>query len=292
MHTWIGFSQRNVLTMMVTQPILHTWHPSSNQSTPPNNQSQMQGTGTTKSKRSIYHNIICVGMFRHPHYYGGHIWWQAIDRNDRDSAEYSTTIQTHRWYLWIFFWLFDCIIHMLYMIVIYSSSNESSWKKYPCKNYGRAKFQMYLGLQLINYEIEQEWTNQDGPRPSWMHQNTFFPCNCNKCFFCLNDHCNGIYHKPDPTATVYKVDGKKRNIKGCTDEQVKFFREVFIIACVIRIVEEQLNLRKENTARTLNLVPPSVLSLYVKIVVNQGMICIKNSYFIINPTKSHVLCRH
>ena len=40
--------------------------------------------------------------------YGG------VDRNDRDSAEYSTTIQTHRWYLCIFFWLFDHIIHMLH----------------------------------------------------------------------------------------------------------------------------------------------------------------------------------
>ncbi len=85
--------------------------------------------------------------------YGG------VDKNDRDSAEYSTTIQTHCWYLGIFFWLFDCIIHMLYMIVIYSSSKKLSWKKHPGKNYGRARFQMDLGLQLINYAIEMEWTN-------------------------------------------------------------------------------------------------------------------------------------
>ncbi len=146
--------------------------------------------------------------------YGG------VNRNGRDSAEYSTTIQTHCWYLCIFFWLFDCIIHMLYMIILYSLSNESSWKKYSCKNYGRARFQMNLGLQLIKYAIEHKWTNLDGPRPSWMRQNKFLSCNSNKCFFCLNDNCNGIYHKPDPTTTVYKVDGKKkeRKIKGCTDD--------------------------------------------------------------------------
>ncbi len=94
--------------------------------------------------------------------YGG------VDRNDRDSAEYSTTIQTHHWYLRMFFWVFDRVIHMLYMVVIYSASVKSEWKKYAGKNYGRAKFQKDLGLQWINYSIEQEWANHDGPRPSWI----------------------------------------------------------------------------------------------------------------------------
>ncbi len=54
--------------------------------------------------------------------------------------------------------------------------------------------------------------------------------------------------------------------------EFKFFRGVFIVTCVIGIVVEQLHLRKENTARTLNMVAPSVMSLYVKIAGKQGII--------------------
>ncbi len=75
--------------------------------------------------------------------------YSGVDKNDRDGAEYSTTIQTNCWDLRIFFWIFDWVIHMLYTIVIYSASCYPCWKKYTGKNYGRAKFQKDLGMQLI-----------------------------------------------------------------------------------------------------------------------------------------------
>ncbi len=105
-------------------------------------------------------------------------------------------------------------------------------EKISGKNYRRVRFQMDLGLQLINYAIEQEWTNGDWPRQSWMVQNSFLYCNCNKCFFCLNGYCNGVYHKPDTMTTVYEVARKKRKIHGCTDERVQILkRSVYCCMC-------------------------------------------------------------
>jgi hypothetical protein len=40
----------------------------------------------------------------------------AVDRNDRDSADYSTSMRTNHFYFRIFFWLLDCAIHMMFVI--------------------------------------------------------------------------------------------------------------------------------------------------------------------------------
>ena len=44
-------------------------------------------------------------------------YFHVMDRNDRDSSDYSTTIRTNRYYLRIFCWALDRIIHHLYVIV-------------------------------------------------------------------------------------------------------------------------------------------------------------------------------
>jgi hypothetical protein len=43
--------------------------------------------------------------------------YNAVDRNDRDSADYSTSIRTNRYYLRIFCWGLDRVIHCEYQIV-------------------------------------------------------------------------------------------------------------------------------------------------------------------------------
>ena len=61
----------------------------------------------------------------------------AVDRNDRVSADYTTSLRTHRWYLRIFFWLFDRVIHQLYVIVIYYAKcgiGPDEWEVYLKKN--------------------------------------------------------------------------------------------------------------------------------------------------------------
>ena len=40
----------------------------------------------------------------------------AVDRNDCDSADYSTSMRTNRFYFCIFFWLPDRVIHMMFVI--------------------------------------------------------------------------------------------------------------------------------------------------------------------------------
>ena len=46
-------------------------------------------------------------------------YFNTIDRNDRDSADCTTSLQTNRWYLGIFFWLLDRVVHQLYVTVVY-----------------------------------------------------------------------------------------------------------------------------------------------------------------------------
>ncbi len=114
---------------------------------------------------------------------------------------------------------------MLYTVTVYSISSQPKWKKYAGKNYGCAKFQRDLGMELINYAIDQEWRDHvdGGKRPSWMRQREFLPCKCKKCFFCLNGYCSGIHHKPHPTTIIHEATGKKTRVEGCTDERVEIF---------------------------------------------------------------------
>ncbi len=78
-------------------------------------------------------------------------------------------------------------------------------------------------MQLLNYAIENEWKDHSSgsKRPDWMRQREFLPCKCKKCFFCLNEYCNGIYHKPITTTKIFEATGEKRKVKGCTDVQVE-----------------------------------------------------------------------
>ncbi len=67
---------------------------------------------------------------------------------------------------------------MLYTIVIYLASFYPCWKKNTGKNYGCAKFQKDLGMQLLNYVIEHEWKDHHSGsvQPDWMQQSEFLPC--------------------------------------------------------------------------------------------------------------------
>jgi hypothetical protein len=45
--------------------------------------------------------------------------YNAVDRNDQDSADYSTTVRTNRYYLRIFCWALDRVIHAMYVVVCF-----------------------------------------------------------------------------------------------------------------------------------------------------------------------------
>jgi hypothetical protein len=84
----------------------------------------------------------------------------AVDRNDRDSVDYSTTICTNRYYIRIFCWALDRVIHTAYVIVCNLSRagmGSPHWKQYGSKNFGRLNFQIDLAMDLMNYGIGLEW---------------------------------------------------------------------------------------------------------------------------------------
>ena len=149
-------------------------------------------------------------------------YYNAVDRNDRDSADYTTSMRTNRWYLRIVFWLLDRVIHCTYVIVIELLKEKSSrrmniypheWQRYLSKNEGRRHFQIDLGIEIVNYGISLDWKNLEEPRPKWV--STYLqPCGCKRCFFCVNGFTNGIDHKSkkmDTPSPNKKKENKRYN---------------------------------------------------------------------------------
>jgi hypothetical protein len=149
----------------------------------------------------------------------------GIDRNDQDSRDYSTSIRTNRWYLRIFCWVLDQVIHVQHSILTLFAEQgigKQEWKKYRDKNEGRHDFQINLGISLLNYGIGLDWDGVSGKRPSYMQTGAFKPCDCKKCYFCLKGHTNGIAHCPRMKAKVtleYKC-GTRVKMNKCTSDRV------------------------------------------------------------------------
>ena len=70
--------------------------------------------------------------------------------------------------------------------------------KYTKKEDGRYKFQIDLALYLINKGIELAWPDPSdaSQKPKWIRQKGLVPCDCKRCFFCLNGMTTGMIHKP------------------------------------------------------------------------------------------------
>eukprot|EP00956_Cyclotella_meneghiniana_P044563 scaffold323191_cov89-Cyclotella_meneghiniana.AAC.1 len=151
--------------------------------------------------------------------------FNAVDRNDRDSADYTTSLRTNRWYLRVFFWLLDRVVHQLYVIIIYCARNDigpTEWTDY-LRKHGRRKFQIDLGWDLMSYAIRNSWTNMDGDnKPNWMRQTAPPPCECDKYFFCLNSLTTGLDHKRQKRTVTHFAQHDRARTKtvDCTDKRV------------------------------------------------------------------------
>ncbi|KAL9183005.1 hypothetical protein ACHAXT_004792, partial [Thalassiosira profunda] len=146
------------------------------------------------------------------------ICFNGVDRNDRDSANYSTTIRTNRYYLRIFCWGLDRVVHAQYVTVCFLASSgigPKEWKNYLGKNEGRHDFQIDLAIALMNYAIELDWKSID-ERP----QTALVPCDCEQCFFCKNGSTNGVAHKKQEKETVVFKCNKRMRTKKCTSVRV------------------------------------------------------------------------
>ncbi len=128
----------------------------------------------------------------------------GIDWNDRDSRDYSTSIHTNRWYIRIFCFALDRVVHALHTIMTFLAQQgirKPEWKKYRDKIQGHHDFQIDLGISLLNYGIGLDWDGVSDEQPSYMQTGAFKPCECKKCFFYLKSHTSGITHHPQKQPT-------------------------------------------------------------------------------------------
>ena len=57
--------------------------------------------------------------------------YSGVDHKDRDTADWTVSVRGSRFYMRIFFWLLDSVIHAMYCIVKYVSVNKGHpWHKY------------------------------------------------------------------------------------------------------------------------------------------------------------------
>jgi hypothetical protein len=122
----------------------------------------------------------------------------------------------------VFFWIFDRVVHVIFQSAIWCNKagiGEEKLSEYRKKD-GRFKFQIDLGNALISYALHEEWSNQEGPHPSWNRMKPFIPCDCGVCYFYENGLTSGIVHKHEKEAAkvthVHHKDNSTTVVKGHT----------------------------------------------------------------------------
>ena len=151
-------------------------------------------------------------------------YMNAVDRNDRDSADYSTSFRSNRFYLRIYCRGLDMVIHCLYQIVCFCATNAigpEEWKAYLDSHEGRREFQIDLALDIMNYALSLEWDGDPDKRPDYVRKDAFTPCDCEKCFFCVHGLTSGIAHAGIKRKAVFHYQcGGRQVTDGCTDVRV------------------------------------------------------------------------
>jgi hypothetical protein len=127
----------------------------------------------------------------------------AVDMTDGDGANYSVSFRSNRWYLRLFSWVLERVIHAAFQLTIFFAQEcKEEWKCYTSKEEGRYNFQIDLAMQLIDYGIRLDWKGDadnpknDAGKPAWVRQVGLIPCDCKRCFFCRTGRTQGIDHKP------------------------------------------------------------------------------------------------
>ncbi len=123
----------------------------------------------------------------------------------------------------MFFWVLDWVMNIAFAITCYCSDDVLEWKKYCNGNRGCEALQICLGLELINFAIEQEWKDTNNARPKWMQQGKLMPCNCQECFFCLKGLANGLHHKATKNIIIHHSEKSTTKTTKCTDQAVRIW---------------------------------------------------------------------
>ena len=154
-------------------------------------------------------------------------YFNTVGKNDHDSSFSQAATQTIRYYLRIFFWERDRVVHTLFVAVCYptkSGISKSDWKKYLNRNSDRHDFQIDLIISLINFAIALEW-DDESKRLGWMHQSKFVPCDCGMCHLCLGGSTDSIEHK-EKKRRVENVGGTCVNTTGCINERFSILGKI------------------------------------------------------------------
>ena len=122
----------------------------------------------------------------------------GVDHKDRDTADWTVSLKSNRFYMRIFYWLFDGVLHAMYTIIkVVGSDKAHPWHKYLNKHLGRYKFQMDLANDLISRGISMDWLDieDNDTRPVYVRSQDYVPCGCKECFFCKKGLTHGVDHK-------------------------------------------------------------------------------------------------
>jgi hypothetical protein len=148
-------------------------------------------------------------------------YFNAVDISDKDSAIYSTSIRSKRWYLRIFFWVLDRVIFSCYIVVCTVSTTSilrPKWSKYAARNNGQYNFQVDLGMQLMEKGVRLDWETpyNEASKPKWIRHTSYIPCECKQCFFCLEGKTTGTAHKHPNTEHKLPNAATKDTVVKCT----------------------------------------------------------------------------
>ena len=112
----------------------------------------------------------------------------GVDHKDRDTADWTVSLKSNWFYLRIFYWLFDGVLHAMYSIIkVVADDKAHPWHKYLSKHLGCYKFQMDLANDLISRGIGMDWSDVEdsNARPDYVRKHDWVPCACTTCFFCM-----------------------------------------------------------------------------------------------------------
>jgi hypothetical protein len=145
---------------------------------------------TKKRRKSISSHEVTTDYSYH---------MNGVDHKDRDTADWTVSLKSNRFYLRIFYWLFDGVLHAMYTIIKSVSCDDEAhpWHKYRSKHLGRYKFQMDLATDLISKGIEMDWSDieDNKTKPVYVRKQDWVPCGCMRCFFCKKGLTSGVDHK-------------------------------------------------------------------------------------------------
>jgi hypothetical protein len=133
------------------------------------------------------------------------MYFNGVDRNDRDSADFTTSLKTNRWYMRYYFYLLDRVVHAMYCIVTDIAVKEprEEWLNYK-GDLGRYNFQIDLAMNMIQWGIKYDWPYpwDNSSKPHWTRKTSPIPCNCTRCFFCSTGKTTGVMSVPSPTGVA------------------------------------------------------------------------------------------